>query len=237
MSEQLTLPAEARERAGKGASRALRRDGRVPAVIYGDKKEPLAVHVEEKRLAKMLSTGHFMNTVVMIDAGGEPHRTLPKDVQFHPVTSRPIHVDFLRIGEHSQVTVAIPVRFDDDEESPGIKRGGVLNIVQHELELVCPASNIPDEIHISLAGLDIGDSIHISQVTLPEGTKAAIDDRDFTVATIVAPSAVKADEAEEAAAAAAAEGEEAEGVEGAEGESEGEAGAESEGGDKDSDKG
>jgi large subunit ribosomal protein L25 len=239
MSEQLTLPAEARERAGKGASRALRRDGRVPAVIYGDKKEPLAVHVEEKRLAKMLSTGHFMNTVVMVDAGGEPHRTLPKDVQFHPVTSRPIHVDFLRIGEHSQVTVAIPVRFDDDEESPGIKRGGVLNIVQHELELICPASSSPDEIHISLAGLDIGDSIHISQVTLPEGTKAAIDDRDFTVATIVAPSAVKADEAEEAAAAAAAEGEEVEGVEGVEGE--GEAGAEGEGGDKggdrDSDKG
>src|SRR5918993_1283167 len=175
MSEQLTLPAEARERAGKGASRALRRDGRVPAVIYGDKKEPLAVHVEEKRLAKRLSTGHFMNTVVMVDAGGEPHRTLPKDVQFHPVTSRPIHVDFLRIGEHSQVTVAIPVRFDDDEESPGIKRGGVLNIVQHELELICPASSIPDEIHISLAGLDIGDSIHISQVTLPEGTRAATE--------------------------------------------------------------
>ena len=241
MSEQLTLPAEARERAGKGASRALRRDGRVPAVVYGDKKQPLAVHVEEKRLVKMLSTGHFMNSVVMIDAGGEEHRTLPKDVQFHPVTSRPIHVDFLRIGEHSMVTVAIPVRFDDDEESPGIKRGGVLNIVQHELELVCPASKIPDEIHISLAGLDIGDSIHISQVTLPEGTKAAIDDRDFTVATIVAPSAVKADEAEEAAAAAAAEGEEAEGVEGAEGEgeagAEGGAGAEGEGGDKDSDKG
>ena len=236
MSEQLTLPAEARERAGKGASRALRRDGRVPAVIYGDKKEPLSVHVEDKRLAKMLSTGHFMNTVVMVDAGGEPHRTLPKDVQFHPVTSRPIHVDFLRIGEHSQVTVAIPVRFDDEEESPGIKRGGVLNIVQHELELICPASSIPDEIHISLAGLDIGDSIHISQVSLPEGTKAAIDDRDFTVATIVAPSAVKADEAEEAAAAAAAaEGEEIEGAEGAEGEGEG--GAEGEGGDKAGDKG
>jgi large subunit ribosomal protein L25 len=206
----------------------------VPAVIYGDKKQPLSVHVEEKRLVKMLSTGHFMNTVVMVDAGGEPHRTLPKDVQFHPVTSRPIHVDFLRIGEHSQVTVAIPVRFDDEEESPGIKRGGVLNIVQHELELICPASRIPDEIHISLAGLDIGDSIHISHVTLPEGTKAAIDDRDFTVATIVAPSAVKADEAEEAAAAAAAEGEEAEGEEGAEGE--GEAGAEGEGGDKGGDK-
>ena len=231
MSEQLTLPAEARERAGKGASRALRRDGRVPAVIYGDKKEPLTVHVEEKLLAKMLSTGHFMNTIVMVDAGGEPHRTLPKDVQFHPVSSRPIHVDFLRIGEHSQIIVAIPVRFDDDEESPGIKRGGVLNIVQHELELVCDAAHIPDEIHISLAGLDIGDSIHISQVTLPEGTKAAIDDRDFTVATIVAPSAVKAEEAD-AAAAAAEEGEEIEGGEEAEGEGEAEGGAEAEGGDK-----
>ncbi|MBA3511028.1 50S ribosomal protein L25/general stress protein Ctc [Sphingomonas sp.] len=232
MSEQLTLPAEARERAGKGASRALRRDGRVPAVIYGDKKEPLSVHVEEKRLAKMLSTGHFMNTVVMVDAGGEPHRTLPKDVQFHPVTSRPIHVDFLRIGEHSQVTVNVPVRFDDEEESPGIKRGGVLNIVQHELELVCPASKIPDEIHVSLAGLDIGDAIHISQVTLPEGTKTAIDDRDFTVATLVAPSAMKAEADEAAEAAAAAEGEvptidEEEG--------EGEAGAEES--DKDGDKG
>src|SRR5688572_6076474 len=240
MSEQLTLPAEARERAGKGASRALRRDGRVPAVIYGDKKEPLAVHVEEKRLAKMLSTGHFMNTVVMVDAGGEPHRTLPKDVQFHPVSSRPIHVDFLRIGEHAQITVAIPVRFDDEEESPGIKRGGVLNIVQHELELVCDAAHIPDEIHISLAGLDIGDSIHISQVTLPEGTKAAIDDRDFTVATIVAPSAVKAEEAEAAEAAAAEEeltDEERAAAE-AEGEAEGETEAEGgDKGDKDSDKG
>ncbi len=225
MSEQLTLPAEARERAGKGASRALRRDGRVPAVIYGDKKEPLAVHVEEKLLAKMLSTGHFMNTVVMIDAGGEPHRTLPKDVQFHPVSSRPIHVDFLRIGEHSQITVAIPVRFDDEEESPGIKRGGVLNVVRHELELVCDAAHIPEEIHVSLAGLDIGDSIHISAVTLPEGTKSAIDDRDFTVATLVAPSAMKA-EADEAAAAAAAAADEVPTV----GE-EGEAGAEGEGGD------
>jgi len=226
MSEQLTLPAEARERAGKGASRALRRDGRVPAVIYGDKKEPMSVHVEEKLLAKMLSTGHFMNTVVMIDAGGKSHRTLPKDVQFHPVSSRPVHVDFLRIGEHSKLTVAIPVRFDDEELSPGIKRGGVLNVVRHDLDLVCDAAHIPDEIHISLAGLDIGDSIHISAVTLPEGTKSAIEDRDFTVATIVAPSAVKAEEAEAAAEAAADEG-----VEGEEGETEGEAEAgEAEGG-------
>ena len=200
MSEQLTLPAEARDRAGKGASRALRRDGRVPAVIYGDKKQPLSVHVEEKLLAKMLSTGHFMNTVVMIDAGGKTHRTLPKDVQFHPVTSRPIHVDFLRIGEHSTVTVAIPVRFDNEEASPGLKRGGVLNVVQHDIELVCDASHIPDELHIDLTGLEIGDSIHISQVTLPKGAKPAIDDRDFTVATVVAPSAMKSEETEAAEA-------------------------------------
>src|SRR5688572_14475004 len=203
MSEQLTLPAEARDRAGKGASRALRRDGRVPAVVYGDKKEPLSVHVEEKLLVKMLSSGHFMNSVVMVEVGGKPNRTLPKAVDFHPVTSRPIHVDFLRIGEHSQVHVNVPVRFDNEEASPGLKRGGVLNVVQHDLELICDASEIPDEIHIDLTGLEIGDSIHISQVNLPKGSKAAIDDRDFTVATIVAPSAMKSEEDE----AAAAEGE------------------------------
>jgi len=202
MSEQLTLPAETRDRAGKGASRALRRDGRVPAVVYGDKKEPLSVHVEEKLLTKMLSTGHFMNSVIMVEVGGKPNRTLPKAVDFHPVTSRPIHVDFLRIGEHSKVNVNIPVRFDNEEDSPGLKRGGVLNVVQHEIELICDASEIPDELHIDLTGLDIGDSIHISQVTLPKGAKAAIDDRDFTVATVVAPSAMKAEEEE-----AAAEGE------------------------------
>ena len=213
MSEQLTLPAEARDRAGKGASRALRREGRVPAVIYGDKKQALSVHVEEKLLNKMLQTGHFMNTVVMIDAGGKTHRTLPKDVQFHPVSSRPIHVDFLRIGEHSTVTVAIPVRFDNEEASPGLKRGGVLNVVVHELEIVCDAAHIPSEIHIALDDLEIGDSIHISQVKLPDGVTPANTDEDFTVATIVAPSAMKAEEEEAAAADAVptVEGEEAEG--------------------------
>jgi len=199
MSEQLTLPAETRDRAGKGASRALRREGRVPAVVYGQKSEPLSIHVEEKLLSKMLSTGHFMNSVVMIDVGGKPTRTLPKAVDFHPVSSRPVHVDFLRISEHTKVTVAVPVRFDNEEASPGIKRGGVLNVVQHELELVCDAAHIPDEIHISLEGLEIGDSLHISQVKLPEGATPAITDRDFTVATVVAPSAMKSEEAEEGA--------------------------------------
>jgi large subunit ribosomal protein L25 len=194
MSEQLTLPAETRDRAGKGASRALRREGRVPAVVYGANQEPLSIHVEEKLLAKMLSTGHFMNSLVMIDAGGNTIRTLPKDVQFHPVTSRPSHVDFFRVGEHSKVTVAVPVRFDNEDDSPGINRGGVLNIVRHELELTCDAAEIPDEIHISLAGLDIGDSLHISAVQLPQGAESAITDRDFTIATVVAPSAMKSEE-------------------------------------------
>ena len=222
MSEQLTLPAEARDRAGKGASRHLRREGRVPAVIYGDKQDALSIHIEEKLLTKMLHTGHFMNSVIMIDVGGKATRTLPKAVDFHPVSSRPIHVDFLRIGEHSQVTVNVPVRFDNEEASPGLKRGGVLNIVQHELELVCDAAHIPNEIHIPLDGLEIGDSIHISQVKLPEGTRPAIDDRDFTVATIVAPSAMKAEEEE-----TAAEGDvPVVGEEGAEGEGEAEGGAE-----------
>jgi large subunit ribosomal protein L25 len=170
----------------------------------------------------MLSTGHFMNSVVMIDFKGKPHRTLPKAVDFHPVSSRPIHVDFLRIGEHTKVTVAVPVRFDNEEASPGLKRGGVLNVVQHELELICDAAHIPDEIHIDLAGLEIGDSIHISDVKLPQGVTPAIDDRDFTVATIVAPSAMKAEEEVTAAEGAVPTVEEGE---------EGEAEAEAEGGD------
>jgi large subunit ribosomal protein L25 len=225
MSEQLTLPAEARDRAGKGASRELRREGRVPAVVYGEKKEPLSIHVEEKLLTKMLHTGHFMNSVVMIDFEGKPHRTLPKAVDFHPVSSRPIHVDFLRIGEHTKVHVAVPMRFDNEEASPGLKRGGVLNTVIHELEIVCDAASIPSEIHIPLDGLEIGDSIHISQVKLPDGVSPANTEEDFTVATIVAPSAMKQEEEE----AAAAEGEVPtvgeEGEEGAEGEG-GEAAAE-----------
>jgi large subunit ribosomal protein L25 len=214
MSDQLMLPAEARDRAGKGASRALRREGRVPAVVYGEKKEPLSIHVEEKLLSKMLSTGHFMNSVIMIDFQGKPQRTLPKAVDFHPVTSRPIHVDFLRIGEHTKVHVAVPMRFDDEEESPGLKRGGVLNVVVHELELVCDAASIPNEIHLSLAGLEIGDSIHISEVKLPEGVTPANTEEDFTVATIVAPSAMKAEEEETAPAGEVPTVEEGEGGEG-----------------------
>jgi large subunit ribosomal protein L25 len=207
MSDQLTLSAEARERAGKGASRALRREGRVPCVIYGNNEDPQSIHVEEKALMKALHTGHFMNSVVMVGVGGGNIRTLPKDVAFHPVTDRPIHVDFLRISEHAKVTINVPVHFDNEEESPGLKRGGVLNIVRHELELNCDASEMPDEIRIDLTGYEVGDSIHISAVTLPNGAESAITDRDFTIATIVAPSALKSSEGDsDDEAAGAAEG-------------------------------
>lgn len=199
MSDVLTLAAEARDRAGKGASRAVRREGRVPAVIYGNKEAAVPIHVEEKLLTKMLHTGHFMNSVVEITVDGKTHRTLPRDVQFHPVTDRPIHVDFLRVSADSLITVNVPVRFENEAASPGLKRGGVLNIVRHEIEMKCPANAIPDDIVVDVTGFEVGDSIHISSVKLPTGVKPVID-RDFTIATIAAPSGLKSQEAAEEAA-------------------------------------
>lgn len=202
MSETLKLAAEMRERAGKGASRAVRRTGRVPAVIYGAGSAATPIHVEEKLLVRQLSTGHFMNSVIEIEiAGGEKVRTLPRDVQFHPVSDRPIHVDFFRLQGNASITVEVPVHFVDEDKSPGMKRGAVLNIVRHELQLDCPSNAIPDQIEVSLAGKDVGDSIHISAVTLPKGVTSHIQDRDFTIATMVAPSALKSETAEGEAAA------------------------------------
>lgn len=210
MSDTMTLAAETRDQVGKGASRSLRRQGRVPAVIYGQNKEPVAIHLEEKALVKALATGHFMTTVVEV-AG---QRTLPKDVAFHPVSDRPVHVDFLRIGEHTSVTVAVPVVFVDEDESVYLNKGGVLNVVRHEVELVCDAANIPSEISISLKGRDVGDSIHISDVTLPQGVQPSVDDRDFTIATIVPPTVpTAADDAADAEVAETQAAESAEAVE------------------------
>ncbi|MBJ7526386.1 MAG: 50S ribosomal protein L25/general stress protein Ctc [Sphingomonadaceae bacterium] len=191
MSDQLTLSAETRNGAGKGASRELRRQNRVPAVIYGNKQEPELIHVEEKALVKLLMTGHFSNSVVEIELGGKKQITIPKDVAFHPVSDRPLHVDFLRIVKGAKVDVEVPVLFVNEGASPGLKRGGVLNIVRHELELICENDKIPDDIQIDVSGFDIGDSIHISNVKLPTGSESKITDRDFTIATIVAPSALK----------------------------------------------
>ena len=194
MSDQLTLSAETRDRAGKGASRELRRQNRVPAVIYGNKQEPELIHVEEKALIKLLMTGHFSNSVVEIELGGKKQITIPKDVAYHPVSDRPTHVDFLRIVKGAKVDIEVPVVFINEDASPGLKRGGVLNIVRHELELICENDKIPDDIQIDVSGFDIGDSIHISHVKLPKGSESKITDRDFTIATIVAPSALKSTE-------------------------------------------
>ncbi len=204
MSDTLHLPAETRDRAGKGASRALRREGRVPAVVYGGNEEPLAIHVEEKLLIKQLGTGHFFNSVVEVEVGGKMVKTLPKDVAFHPVSDRPLHADFLRLTGNAKVHVEVPVIFTNEAASPGLKRGGVLNIVRHELELVCEADKIPDDIAIDVTGFDVGDSIHISHVTLPAGSVSAITDRDFTIATIVAPSGLRSEEGDNSKTEAAA---------------------------------
>ena len=203
MSDALTLPAEARERAGKGASRALRREGRIPAVIYGGKEEPTPIHVEEKELVRQLMTGHFMNSIVQIEIGGETVRTIPKDVALHPVTDRPTHADFFRLSKDAKIEVSIPVVFTNEEASPGLKKGGVLNVVRHEIDLVCAADKIPSEIEIDVTGKEVGDSIHISEVALPAGSESAITDRDITIATLVAPSALKKSEGDTTSADAA----------------------------------
>ncbi len=191
MSDQLMLSATAREGVGKGASRALRNTGRVPAVIYGDNKDPQAIHVEEKALVKALMTGHFFNATIEVEIAGKSTVTLAKDVAFHPVTERPLHVDFFRISKGAKVTVEVPVMFINEDLSPGLKKGGVLNIVRHKVELICDADSIPEQLAIDMSGYDVGESVHISAVTLPAGTKVTITDRDFTIATVIAPSSLK----------------------------------------------
>lgn len=224
MSEEIILSADVKERAGKGAARATRREGKVPAVIYGDKQSPVMVALAANEVKALINRPGFFSHIMKIDAGGTKHQVLARDVQLDPVKDFPIHIDFLRVSESSEITVNVPVHFTDEEASPGLERGGVLNIVRYEVEVVCKAGSIPEELTASLAGLDIGDSLHISAFALPEGVRPTIDDRDFTVATIAAPSAVKAEAAEaqaEEEEAALAEGEEAEGEE-TEGEGEGE---------------
>lgn len=205
------LKADLRDKAGKGSSRALRREDKVPAVIYGDKKEPVMITLGYVDLWKELNKGGFLNTTFDLEVGGKKENVLPRDLQFHPVTDKVLHVDFLRLAKGATINLMIPVHFSGDEESPGIKGGGILNVVRHEIEFTCPVSAIPEAIKIDISELDLNDSIHISDITLPEGVIPVIDDRDFTIATIAAPSALKSEEEEEAEAAEAAEGEAAEG--------------------------
>src|SRR5947209_13138974 len=210
MPEILNLSAEPRSTAGKGASRATRRAGRVPAVVYGDHKDPVLVSLEPRELARAAARPGFFATLVDLKVDGESYRALAREVQYHPVTDTPMHVDFMRVGAGAQVTVTVPVAFINQDKAPGLRRGGILNIVRHGIEVVCSVDNIPDRLVVNIVGLDIGDSVHIGAVTLPEGARPVIHERDFTIATIAAPSAVREEAAAAAAAAAVAppEGEE-----------------------------
>ena len=212
MADVISLSARAKDRAGKGAARAVRRTGFIPAVIYGGKEAPVSIALEPKILNKELTRAGFFNTLIDLDVDDTKHRVLARDVQSHPVTDAPMHVDFLRVTAATTLTVAIPMLFENEEESPGLKQGGVLNIVRHDIELNCRADAIPQSLIIDLTGREVGDSIHISHVDLPDGATPAITDRDFTIATIAAPTVVIEEEI------VAEEGEEGEeGVEGAEG--------------------
>lgn len=193
MTQIIPLSADARDRAGKGTARATRRSGRVPAVIYGDKKAPVMISLEYFAFTRILHKPGFFTHLFDISLNGETHRVLPRDLQLDPVSDQPLHVDFLRVTDDTRITVEVPVEFVGQDKCPGLKRGGMLNIVRHEVELECSAANIPEHITIDVSSFNVGDSIHISAVTLPEGAKSAID-RDFTVATIAAPSGMKAEE-------------------------------------------
>jgi large subunit ribosomal protein L25 len=212
MSEVNTIVAEARDRAGKGTARAVRRTGRVPGVVYGNKEAPALISMESKLLVRELHRGSFTSKLFDLEIDGKKIRVLPRDVQVDPVYDRPIHVDFLRIAADSRIRVMVPTVFTDEGLSPGIKRGGVLNIVRHEIEFYCRADSIPENITISLTGTDIGHSLHISHIKLPDGVRPVITDRDFTVATVAAPTVVAEVEVKPAEAAvegaAAAPGEE-----------------------------
>lgn len=203
MADVATLSARARDRVGKGSARAARREGLVPAVIYGDKQDPLSIVVARRELDRIINRGGFFSQLLDIEVDGAKHRVLPRDLQQHPVTDFAWHVDFLRVSATSELTVEVPVEFTNEESAPGLRRGGVLNVVRHTVEVYCRADNIPANIEVDLTGLDIGDSLHISSVALPDGVRPTID-RDFTVATIAAPTLV-ADEAAEAQAEAEAE--------------------------------
>ncbi|HUA53280.1 MAG TPA: 50S ribosomal protein L25/general stress protein Ctc [Candidatus Sulfotelmatobacter sp.] len=217
MADILTLTAQARTGAGKGPARSVRRAGRVPAVIYGDKQAPLMITLEPRELERELSKPGFFTHLYDVKIDGNAHRVLPRDVQLDPVKDRPLHVDFLRVAPNSMIRVNVPVQFINHGQSPGLKRGGVLNVVRHTVEMICRADAIPDHLTVNLEGHDIGSSIHISMIELPEGSRPAIRDRDFTVATVAAPTIETVPEPTAAEAAATAEGATAEGAAPAEG--------------------
>ena len=205
MAELIELKATAREGTGKLANRALRAQKMVPGIVYGGEAGPANVALEYKLLWQHYQTGHFLQTVYVLDVDGKKERVLPREVQVDPVRDFPIHVDFMRVSASSRINVEVPVHFVNEDASPGLKRGGVLNIVRHEIELSCPADAIPESLTVDLTGLNIGDSVHISAIKLPAGVTPVIADRDFTVATIAGAASAKSEAAAEGEAEASSE--------------------------------
>lgn len=220
MAKNYALEAAKREQAGKGAARSLRREGKIPAVIYGDKKEPVTITLDMNTVNVEYNKGQMFTTLCDMNVEGEKHLVLARDVQLHPVTDVVEHADFLRVTPKTKIAVSVPVQIVDEEQSPGLENKGILNVTRFEVEVVCVATNIPDVIEVSVAGKEQGDAVKSSDAKLPEGAKFVIDDRDFTIATINAPKKA-ADAEDEAAEGEVAEGEAAEGeAEAAEGDAE-----------------
>lgn len=205
MSASIELKAQARDRVGKGAARELRRNSMVPAVIYGDNKDPLPIAVPYKELSILINSGGFLNTVLEVEVDGGKHRVLPKDYQREPVRDFFTHVDFLRVGKNTKVTVEIPVHYINEDDCPGLRKGGVLNVVRHALEVSCRADAIPEYFEIDLTGLEIEDVVHASAITLPDGVTLTVTDRDPTMCSIAAPTVSAAADEDEGEAVAADE--------------------------------
>ena len=199
MADTTIINGNLRNSTGKGSARAARRAGRIPAIIFGDKKETISIDIEEREYKKIMNQSGIFSRLLDLSVDGKSNLVLTRDIQFHPVSENPLHVDFLRIGKGSNINVSVPVSFINEELSPGLKTGGVLNTVRFELELMCPADSIPEKIEINLEGLVVGDSIKISSVNLPNGVSSTITDRDFTIATIAAPTVMSEVSTEEIA--------------------------------------
>lgn len=209
MSKHYTLTAAKRDQAGKGAARSLRRENRVPAVIYGDKKEPVLISLPSKEVNIEYNKGHMFTNLCDMEVEGQKQLLLARDVQLHPVTDVVEHVDFMRVTPKTKIAVYVPVKFIDEDKSPSISNKGTLNIVRHEVELLCSATDIPEYIEVSVAGKEHGDAVKVSNAVLPKGTSPVITNRDFTIATLVPPRTADAEaaaEGAEAVPAAAAEG-------------------------------
>jgi large subunit ribosomal protein L25 len=200
---EIVLNVEVREHAGSGASRAVRREGKVPGVLYGGGQGPIAIAIKQGDFRKALYTGKLLGHLVTLRYGKETQPVIAKDVQFHPVTDEPTHFDLYRVEAHQLISIAVPVRFRNHEASPGIKRGGTLNINVHELELMVPADRIPEELMVDLTGLDIGDAVRAADIVLPAGAQLDARLRDATVASIATSSAMQAEEETEAGETAA----------------------------------